>query len=403
MVALNFKAQNIGIDLGTANTIVYLEDEGIVTREPSVVAKNIVTEEIIAVGKSAFEMIGRTPENIVALRPMKDGVIADYNTTTAMLKYFIQSIVGRSFFKPVVIICVPSGITDVEKRAVLDATKYAGAKEAYVVEEPFAAAVGAGLPVTDPTGSMIVDIGGGTTDVATISLGGIVNSRSIRVGGDELNESIVQHVRKTYNLLIGERTAEELKITLGSASIEKAQGSMQVRGRDMVTGLPRVVEVPAKEIAVAMSEIIHQILDAVKDVLEQTPPEISADVIDHGIVLTGGASSLAGVQELAQEIFGVQVKTYIPEQMGMRNPIYATSMGLIKYAASLDDVHRIAQKGKPVTEPRPVQSTPQSAPVQVQPTAPVQQPQEYEQEPTGEEQGFGAKVKNFFKMFIDEN
>ena len=288
MVALNFKAQNIGIDLGTANTIVYLEDEGIVTREPSVVAKNIVTEEIIAVGKSAFEMIGRTPENIVALRPMKDGVIADYNTTTAMLKYFIQSIVGRSFFKPVVIICVPSGITDVEKRAVLDATKYAGAKEAYVVEEPFAAAVGAGLPVTDPTGSMIVDIGGGTTDVATISLGGIVNSRSIRVGGDELNESIVQHVRKTYNLLIGERTAEELKITLGSASIEKAQGSMQVRGRDMVTGLPRVVEVPAKEIAVAMSEIIHQILDAVKDVLEQTPPEISADVIDHGIVLTGG-------------------------------------------------------------------------------------------------------------------
>ena len=298
MVALNFKAQNIGIDLGTANTIVYLEDEGIVTREPSVVAKNIVTEEIIAVGKSAFEMIGRTPENIVALRPMKDGVIADYNTTTAMLKYFIQSIVGRSFFKPVVIICVPSGITDVEKRAVLDATKYAGAKEAYVVEEPFAAAVGAGLPVTDPTGSMIVDIGGGTTDVATISLGGIVNSRSIRVGGDELNEAIVQHVRKTYNLLIGERTAEELKIVLGSASIEKAQGSMQVRGRDMVTGLPRVVEVPAKEIAVAMSEIIHQILDAVKDVLEQTPPEISADVIDHGIVLTGGGAMLRHLAEM---------------------------------------------------------------------------------------------------------
>ena len=298
MVALNFKAQNIGIDLGTANTIVYLEDEGIVTREPSVVAKNIVTEEIIAVGKSAFEMIGRTPENIVALRPMKDGVIADYNTTTAMLKYFIQSIVGRSFFKPVVIICVPSGITDVEKRAVLDATKYAGSKEAYVVEEPFAAAVGAGLPVTDPTGSMIVDIGGGTTDVATISLGGIVNSRSIRVGGDELNESIVQHVRKTYNLLIGERTAEELKIMLGSASVEKAQGSMQVRGRDMVTGLPRVVEVPAKEIAVAMSEIIHQILDAVKDVLEQTPPEISADVIDHGIVLTGGGAMLRHLAEM---------------------------------------------------------------------------------------------------------
>ena len=290
--------KNIGIDLGTANTLVYMEGKGIVLREPSVVAKNTQTGEVIAVGSEAKEMIGRTPENIVALRPMKDGVIADYNTTTAMLKYFIQSIVGRSFFKPVVIICVPSGITDVEKRAVLDATKYAGAKEAYVVEEPFAAAVGAGLPVTDPTGSMIVDIGGGTTDVATISLGGIVNSRSIRVGGDELNESIIQHVRKTYNLLIGERTAEELKIMLGSASVEKAQGSMQVRGRDMVTGLPRVVEVPAKEIAVAMSEIIHQILDAVKDVLEQTPPEISADVIDHGIVLTGGGAMLRHLAEM---------------------------------------------------------------------------------------------------------
>ena len=320
MVALNFKAQNIGIDLGTANTIVYLEDEGIVTREPSVVAKNIVTEEIIAVGKSAFEMIGRTPENIVALRPMKDGVIADYNTTTAMLKYFIQSIVGRSFFKPVVIICVPSGITDVEKRAVLDATKYAGAKEAYVVEEPFAAAVGAGLPVTDPTGSMIVDIGGGTTDVATISLGGIVNSRSIRVGGDELNESIVQHVRKTYNLLIGERTAEELKIMLGSASVEKAQGSMQVRGRDMVTGLPRVVEVPAKEIAVAMSEIIHQILDAVKDVLEQTPPEISADVIDHGIVLTGGGAMLRHLAEM------ISKETQVPAFVA-NNPLDCVALG----------------------------------------------------------------------------
>ena len=320
MVALNFKAQNIGIDLGTANTIVYLEDEGIVTREPSVVAKNIVTEEIIAVGKSAFEMIGRTPENIVALRPMKDGVIADYNTTTAMLKYFIQSIVGRSFFKPVVIICVPSGITDVEKRAVLDATKYAGAKEAYVVEEPFAAAVGAGLPVTDPTGSMIVDIGGGTTDVATISLGGIVNSRSIRVGGDELNEAIIQHVRKTYNLLIGERTAEELKIMLGSASIEKAQGSMQVRGRDMVTGLPRVVEVPAKEIAVAMSEIIHQILDAVKDVLEQTPPEISADVIDHGIVLTGGGAMLRHLAEM------ISKETQVPAFVA-NNPLDCVALG----------------------------------------------------------------------------
>lgn len=303
VVALNLRAQNIGIDLGTANTIVYLENEGIVTREPSVVAKNIVTEEIIAVGQDAFDMIGRTPENIVAVRPMKDGVIADYNTTTAMLKYFVQSIVGRSFFKPMVMICVPSGITDVERRAVLDATKFAGAKEAFVVEEPFAAAVGAGLPVQDPTGSMIVDIGGGTTDVATISLGGIVNSQSIRVGGDELNEAIVQHVRKNYNLLIGERTAENLKIKLGSARIDKAEqyGSMQVRGRDMVTGLPRVIDVEAVEIAEAMSEIITQIIEAVKDVLEQTPPEIASDVIDHGIVLTGGGALLRNLSEVIAE------------------------------------------------------------------------------------------------------
>ena len=303
VVALSLRAQNIGIDLGTANTIVYLENEGIVTREPSVVAKNIVTEEIIAVGQNAFDMIGRTPENIVAVRPMKDGVIADYNTTTAMLKYFVQSIVGRSFFKPIVMICVPSGITDVEKRAVLDATKYAGAKEAYVVEEPFAAAVGAGLPVQDPTGSMIVDIGGGTTDVATISLGGIVNSQSIRIGGDELNEAIVLHVRKKYNLLIGERTAEDLKIQLGSASVEKASayGSMQVRGRDMVSGLPRIIEVEAVEIAEAMSEIITQIIDAVKDVLEQAPPEIASDVIDHGIVLTGGGALLRNLAEVISD------------------------------------------------------------------------------------------------------
>ena len=226
-----------------------------------------------------------------------------------MLKYFVQSIVGRSFFKPIVMICVPSGITDVEKRAVLDATKYAGAKEAYVVEEPFAAAVGAGLPVQDPTGSMIVDIGGGTTDVATISLGGIVNSQSIRIGGDELNEAIILHVRKKYNLLIGERTAEDLKIQLGSASVEKASayGSMQVRGRDMVSGLPRIIEVEAVEIAEAMSEIITQIIDAVRDVLEQTPPEIASDVIDHGIVLTGGGALLRNLAEVISDYTQVPV------------------------------------------------------------------------------------------------
>ncbi|MCQ9210602.1 rod shape-determining protein [Granulicatella seriolae] len=303
MTSLLFKGQNIGIDLGTANTIVYLEGQGIVTREPSVVAKNLNTEEIIAVGQAAFDMIGRTPENIVAMRPMKDGVIADYNTTTAMLRYHIQALIGKAFFKPVVMICVPSGITDVEKRAVLDATKIAGAKEAYVVEEPFAAAVGAGLPVQDPTGSMIVDIGGGTTDVATISLGGIVNSQSIRIGGDELNDAIIQFVRKKHNLLIGDRTAEEIKIELGTASIKHAEsyGTMQIRGRDMVSGLPRTIEVSAVEVAEAMSEIIGQILQTVKEVLEQTPPEISADIIDHGIVLTGGGAMLRNLTDVIAE------------------------------------------------------------------------------------------------------
>lgn len=329
MAALNFKAQNIGIDLGTANTIVFLENEGIITREPSVVAKNLVTEEIIAVGKAAFDMIGRTPENIVAVRPMRDGVIADYNTTTAMLKYFVQSIVGRSFFKPTVMICVPSGITDVERRAVLDATKAAGAKDAYVVEEPFAAAVGAGLPVEDPTGSMIVDIGGGTTDVATISLGGIVNSESIRIGGDELNEAIIQHVRKNHGMLIGERTAEELKIKIGSASIEKAPqyGNMQVRGRDMVSGLPRVITVTASEIAEAINEIVYQIVAAVRDVLEQTPPEIAADVIDHGIVLTGGGALLRNLTEIISE--ETQVPTFVAQ-----DPLDCVALGTGKILAN---------------------------------------------------------------------
>ena len=307
MSIFSMKGQRIGIDLGTANTIVYLEGQGIITREPSVVAKNIQTDEIIAVGTAAFNMIGRTPEAIEALRPMKDGVIADYNTTTAMLKYFIQNIVGQSFFKPSVMVCVPSGITEVEKRAVLDAARTAGAKEASIVEEPFAAAVGAGLPVQDPTGSMVVDIGGGTTDVAAISLGGIVNSQSVRVGGDKLNEAIIQYVRKKYNLLIGERTAEDLKVSIGVASVEYAKryDAMQIRGRDMVSGLPRTVDIEAVEVAEAMSEIINQILQVVREVLEQTPPEISADIIDHGVVLTGGGARLRHLSDMIAEETGV--------------------------------------------------------------------------------------------------
>lgn len=300
MVSLNFKGKNIGIDLGTANTIVFVAGKGIVFREPSVVAKNIHTGEILSVGEEAFQMLGRTPGTIVASRPMKEGVIADYDTTVAMMKYFIKKATGNAFIKPYVMVCVPSGVTEVEKRAVLDATRTAGAKEAFIIEEPFAAAVGAGLPVHAPTGNMVVDIGGGTTDVATISLGGIVTSRSSTAGGDRMDEAIIQFIRKKYGLLIGERTAENIKITIGCADIEKAAsyGSMEIRGRDMVNGLPKTLEIHAEDIAVAIHDVVENIIPSVREVLEETPPEISADVIDHGIVLTGGGALLKNIAEV---------------------------------------------------------------------------------------------------------
>ncbi len=300
MVSLNFKGKNIGIDLGTANTIVFIAGKGIVIREPSVVAKNIHTGEILSVGEEAFQMLGRTPGTIVASRPMKEGVIADYDTTVAMMKYFIKKATGNAFIKPYVMVCVPSGVTEVEKRAVLDATRTAGAKEAFIIEEPFAAAVGAGLPVHAPTGNMVVDIGGGTTDVATISLGGIVTSRSSTAGGDRMDEAIIQFIRKKYGLLIGERTAEDIKITIGCADIEKAAsyGSMEIRGRDMVNGLPKTLEIHAKDVAVAIHDVVENIILSVREVLEETPPEISADVIDHGIVLTGGGALLKNIAEV---------------------------------------------------------------------------------------------------------
>ena len=300
MVSLNFKGKNIGIDLGTANTIVFVAGKGIVFREPSVVAKNIHTGEILSVGEEAFQMLGRTPGTIVASRPMKEGVIADYDTTVAMMKYFIKKATGNAFIKPYVMVCVPSGVTEVEKRAVLDATRTAGAKEAFTIEEPFAAAVGAGLPVHAPTGNMVVDIGGGTTDVATISLGGIVTSRSSTAGGDRMDEAIIQFIRKKYGLLIGERTAENIKITIGCADIEKAAsyGSMEIRGRDMVNGLPKTLEIHAEDIAVAIHDVVENIILSVREVLEETPPEISADVIDHGIVLTGGGALLKNIAEV---------------------------------------------------------------------------------------------------------
>lgn len=264
--------KNIGIDLGTANTIVYAEGKGIVLREPSVVAKNTKTGEIVSVGSEARDMIGRTPASIVAIRPMKDGVIADYDTTVAMMKYYIEKALGHKGSKPYVMVCVPSGVTEVEKRAVIDATRIAGARDAYVIEEPFAAAIGAGLPVMDPTGSMVVDIGGGTTDVATISLGGIVSSRSIRMAGDKIDDSIIYYVRKNYNLLIGERTAEQLKIDVASASVESAKqlDSQTIRGRDLVTGLPKTIEIKAEDVAEAIQEVVEEIITAIKETLEET-------------------------------------------------------------------------------------------------------------------------------------
>lgn len=299
--------KNIGIDLGTANTLVYMEGKGIVLREPSVVAKNTQTGEVIAVGSEAKEMIGRTPGSIVAIRPMKDGVIADYDTTAAMLKYFMEKTVCNS--KPSVMVCVPSGVTEVEKRAVIDAARVAGAREAFVIEEPFAAAIGAGLPVMDPTGSMVVDIGGGTTDVATISLGGIVSSTSIRQAGDKFNNAIVNYVHSNFNLLIGERTAEDIKIQIGSASVEKAKEieSMNIRGRDLVTGLPKSVDIEAVDVAKAIQDVVQDIIVAIKETLEQTSPEIAADVIDHGIVLTGGGALLKNLPEVISEATKVPV------------------------------------------------------------------------------------------------
>ena len=301
--------KNIGIDLGTANTIVYAEGKGIVLREPSVVAKNTKTGEIVSVGSEARDMIGRTPESIVAIRPMKDGVIADYDTTVAMMKYYIEKACGRRAGKPYVMVCVPSGVTEVEKRAVIDATRVAGARDAYVIEEPFAAAIGAGLPVMDPTGSMVVDIGGGTTDVATISLGGIVSSRSIRMAGDKIDESIIYYVRKNYNLLIGERTAEQLKMDVASASVEFAKelDSQTIRGRDLVTGLPKTIEIKAEDVATAIQEVVEEIITAIKETLEETSPEIAPDVIDHGIVLTGGGAQLRHLPEVIAEATKVPV------------------------------------------------------------------------------------------------
>lgn len=318
-----FGTRDLGIDLGTANTLVFVKGKGIVLREPSVVAIQTDTKSIIAVGNDAKNMIGRTPGNVVALRPMKDGVIADFETTSAMMKYHIRNAIktkGIFSGKPYVMVCVPSGITAVEERAVIDATRQAGAKDAYTIEEPFAAAIGANLPVWEPTGSMVVDIGGGTTEVAIISLGGIVTSQSIRVAGDEMDESITSFIRKNYNLMIGDRTAENIKVEIGAAGDTEGIDNMEIRGRDLLTGLPKTIEISAKEIASALKDTVFAIVEAVKNTLERTPPELAADIMDRGIVLTGGGALLRNLDKVISE--ETQMPVLIAE-----NPLDCVAIG----------------------------------------------------------------------------
>ena len=305
---LNNMSDDMGIDLGTANTLVHCKEKGIIIREPSVVAVEVNTNEVLAIGAEAKRMIGRTPGNIVAIRPMKDGVIADYEITQSMLKHFIKKAMGsRSFVRPRILVGVPSGVTEVEKRAVIDATIEAGAREAYLIEEPMAAAIGAGLPVQEATGSMVVDIGGGTCEVAVISLGGIVVSKSVRTGGDAIDAAIVRYIRKMFNLLIGERTAESIKIEIGTAMRVDNPPTMEVRGRDLVSGLPKNITVNANHVCEAVDEPVSIIVDAVRNTLERTPPELSADIIDRGIVMTGGSSMLRNLDRLLSQETGMPV------------------------------------------------------------------------------------------------
>lgn len=308
MGLFNAFIKDMGIDLGTANTLVYIKGKGIVAREPSVVAIHNYTNEVLAVGEEAKKMIGRTPGHIVAIRPLKDGVIADFDITQNMLKYFIKKANNKhSLFQPRVVVCVPSGVTEVEKRAVEEATIHAGARDAFLIEEPMAAAIGAGLPVHEATGSMIVDIGGGTAEVAVISLGGIVTSKSIRIGGDELDESIVNYIKKEYSLMIGERTAEEVKIEIGSADGGNKEKKMQIRGRDLISGLPKTIAVTSQEIHEAMKEPISNIIDAIKSTLEKTPPELASDIMEQGIMLSGGGALLDGIDRLIRSETGMPV------------------------------------------------------------------------------------------------
>ncbi len=305
---LNYFSTDIGIDLGTANTLVFVRDRGIVLREPSVVAIQSGTSHVLAVGEEAKRMLGRTPGNITAIRPMKDGVIADFEITEAMLRYFITKVHTRRYgVKPRVIVAVPSGITEVEKRAVKDSATHAGARQVYLIEEPMAAAIGVGLPVQEPAGNMIVDIGGGTTEVALISLAGIVLSRSVRVAGDELDEAIIQYMKRAYNLMIGERMAEDIKVKIGSAYPLEQELTLEVRGRDLVAGLPKTLTVTSEEIREALQEPISTIVESVRVTLERCPPELAADLVDRGIMLAGGGALIRGLDKLLAEETGLPV------------------------------------------------------------------------------------------------
>ncbi|MCU0796033.1 MAG: rod shape-determining protein [Akkermansiaceae bacterium] len=331
----NFFSNDIGIDLGTANTLVNVKDQGIVLREPSVVAVKAGTNEVLAVGDDAKRMLGRTPGNIVAIRPLKDGVIADFQVTEAMLRHFIRKASPRRRTNTRVVIAVPSGITEVERRAVSESAEQAGAKWVHIVEEPMAAAIGVGLPVMDASGNMIVDIGGGTTEVALISLGGIVYARSVRTAGDELDEAIVSYMKRNYNLMIGERTAEDIKIRLGSAAPLSKELTMDVKGRDLVAGLPKTITITSQEIREAMADPLGTIVDAVRTTLERCPPELAADLVDRGIVLAGGGALLRGLDKLLREETGLPV--HIAE-----DPLSAVAEGTGKMLQELDVLKRVS-------------------------------------------------------------
>ncbi|MBI4970297.1 MAG: rod shape-determining protein [Candidatus Omnitrophica bacterium] len=334
---LGFFSNDIGIDLGTANTLVYVKGQGVVLCEPSVVAVERGTNNIVAVGEEAKRMLGRTPGNIVAIRPMKDGVIADFDMTEAMLRYFIRKVNQKKrLVSPRVVIAVPSGITEVEKRAVKDSAERAGARSpVYLVEEPVAAAIGVGLPIHEPAGNMIIDIGGGTTEMAVISLAGIVFAKSIRIGGDEFDDAIVQHLKKTYNLLIGEATAEDIKIKIGSAYPLEEELTMEVRGRDILAGLPKTITVTSEEIREALSEPASAILEAVRITLERTPPELSADLLNRGLVLAGGGALLRGLDKLVAEETGLPV--HIAD-----DPLTAIALGTGRYLSDINLLKKLS-------------------------------------------------------------